>query len=61
MTAPAAELRRRKSACPSGKEAFSSRYAAERRLFRYQVRKAYALKRAYKCPRCKAWHLTSKP
>ena len=57
----ATEARKPKSVCPSGKERFRDRYTAERRLFRYQMRRRFPLKRAYPCPYCKGWHLTSQP
>lgn len=61
MDASSGSSRRSRSGCPTGKEAFASRYAAERVLFQYQIRRHFALKRAYRCPSCRAWHLTSKP
>ncbi|MCU1356398.1 MAG: hypothetical protein JWM89_1816 [Acidimicrobiales bacterium] len=47
--------------CPSGKTRFRDHEAATRALRRTEssnrmVRPA----RAYECPRCKGWHLTSK-
>lgn len=43
----------------TGKVAFETRKLAEKRLAEIQAQTRTTLKRSYRCPKCKLWHLTS--
>jgi hypothetical protein len=47
--------------CPCGKITFTSRNRAKLHARRFRHKRAGVKLRAYLCPRCSMWHLTSKP
>mgnify|MGYP001595799561 FL=1 len=45
--------------CPSGKVPYASRWLARRALAHRQTAGGSTVRRVYRCPHCRAYHMTS--